>query len=302
MPIYVEILIRTPMEVLWAHTQDPALHQRWDLRFTDIDYLAREDPQDPQRFLYRTRMGIILDVSGEGESQTETDRPDGSRISSLKFGSSDPRSIIRQGSGYWKYIAEAGGIRFLTWYDYQTRLGTAGALFDRIVFRPLMGWATAWSFDRLRLWLEQGLHPAQALRNGIIHALSRCGLAFIFLYHGLVPKLLIPDPNEIAMLRDAGIAASSMESVLVAIGIAELAFAGVLLLFWRRRWPVIVCLALMALTTLGIAVTSPGYLVAAFNPITLNSAVALLAAIDLLVVGHVPSARRCNRRPSGAGQ
>ena len=23
-----------------------------------------------------------------------------------------------------------------------------------------MGWATAWSFDRLRLWLEEGIDPA----------------------------------------------------------------------------------------------------------------------------------------------
>jgi hypothetical protein len=38
--IYVEILIRASMQSLWEHTQTPALHERWDLRFSTIDYLA----------------------------------------------------------------------------------------------------------------------------------------------------------------------------------------------------------------------------------------------------------------------
>ena len=32
MSIYVEILIRAPMDALWAHTQTPVLHERWDGR------------------------------------------------------------------------------------------------------------------------------------------------------------------------------------------------------------------------------------------------------------------------------
>jgi len=41
MSIYVEILVRASMDALWAHTQMPALHERWDLRFSRIDYLPR---------------------------------------------------------------------------------------------------------------------------------------------------------------------------------------------------------------------------------------------------------------------
>jgi hypothetical protein len=37
MSIYVEILVRAPMDALWAHTQTPALHERWDLRFHRIE-------------------------------------------------------------------------------------------------------------------------------------------------------------------------------------------------------------------------------------------------------------------------
>src|SRR3954469_7849303 len=160
MGIYVEILIHVPMEALWEHTQDPALHERWDLRFSKIEYLPRLGDAEPQRFRYATRIGFGLEVAGEGESVGERDLPGGRRVSSLKFSSGDPRSIIREGGGYWKYIPTPDGIRFLTWYDYRTRFGPLGTLFDRLIFRPMIGWATAWSFDRLRLWLERGVPPA----------------------------------------------------------------------------------------------------------------------------------------------
>ena len=50
MSIYVEILVHAPMESLWEHTQMPALHERWDLRFSRIDYLPKSDDREPQRF------------------------------------------------------------------------------------------------------------------------------------------------------------------------------------------------------------------------------------------------------------
>lgn len=164
MGIYVEILVRAPMESLWAHTQTPELHERWDLRFSRITYLPRKSELEPQRFRYSTRIGFGLSIAGEGESTGERDLENGARSSALKFSSADPRSIIREGSGYWKYIPTPDGIRFLTWYDYRTRFGAVGAHVDRVIFRPLIGWATAWSFERLRLWLEEGIHPAHQHR------------------------------------------------------------------------------------------------------------------------------------------
>ena len=35
MSIYVEILVRAPIDALWAHTQTPALHEQWDLAVDD---------------------------------------------------------------------------------------------------------------------------------------------------------------------------------------------------------------------------------------------------------------------------
>jgi hypothetical protein len=297
MSIYVEILVRAPMERLWAHTQTPELHERWDLRFSRIDYLPRASETEPQRFRYATRIGLGLEIAGDGESVGERDLADGSRSSALKFTSSDSRSLIREGAGYWKYIPTTEGVTFVTWYDYRTRFGAVGALLDRVAFRPLMGWATAWSFDRLRLWLEDGVHPAQALRDTLVHCVARVSLALIFAYQGLVPKLLGPHPDEIAMIRDAGIAAANTRFVVASLGVAELLFAASFLVFWYRRWPAFVCLGLMVLATIDVAVNSPRFLGAAFNPLSLNLAIACLATIDSMVVRGLPSANRCRRRP-----
>ena len=298
MSIYVEILVRAPMDTLWAHTQTPALHQKWNLRFSQIDYLPTADATEPQRFRYTTRIGFGFELSGEGETAGQRNLPDGSCSSALRFGSAEPLSIIREGNGYWKYIPTIDGIRFLTWYDYRTRFGAPGALFDRLIFRPLIAWATAWSFDRLRLWLEQDVDPAQAMRQTLVHGVARLGLALVFVYQGLVPKLIARHADEIAMLRDVGVGDEIGRLAVTALGVSELAFAAVLLLAWHRRWPASACLGSMLLATAVVGLNSPRYFEAAFNPVSLNLAVACLAAIDLLVLGGVPSATRCRRRPS----
>ena len=63
--IYVERVVRGSLDEVWRRTQVPAVHQRWDLRFTTIEYLARVDGE-PQRFLYETR-GAAWDCgAGDG--------------------------------------------------------------------------------------------------------------------------------------------------------------------------------------------------------------------------------------------
>jgi hypothetical protein len=170
--LYVETRIRGDLEVLWERTQDPAAHQRWDLRFTRIEPLPGEpgDPDGPRRFRYAVRLLPGLSVSGTGVSVGERRRPDGTRTSALRFGSRHPLSPIAEGRGYWRYVPGPDGVRFLTGYDYEPRWGRLGRLVDRHASRPLMGWGTAWSFDRLRLWCERGIPPERALRLGLADA------------------------------------------------------------------------------------------------------------------------------------
>ena len=117
-----------------------------------------------------------------------------------------------------------------------------------------------------------------------VHRVTRLGLAFVFAWHGLVPKLLCRHPDEVAMLHDAGVPADLSELILTLFSITELALALCLLLFWHRRWPPLICLVAMGLATVGVIVTSPRFVTAAFNPVSLNLAVACLAIIDLLTL------------------
>jgi uncharacterized membrane protein YphA (DoxX/SURF4 family) len=293
MSIYVEILIRGTMEDLWQKTQDPKLHQRWDLRFSEIDYLPRHE-SEAQRFLYSTRIGAGMRINGEGESTGERDDSSGRRTSALKFWSADPKSLIETGSGYWQYVPIDRGIRFLTLYDYRTRFGAAGKMLDKI-FRPLLGWATAWSFDRLRLWIENGVSPQVSLGSAAVYFLARLTIALVFFYHGLIPKLLFRSPDELAMLSNLGV--SSFVSLTLAAGWAEIAFALLLIILWRARWPLWVTIIGMFAATISVAVGSPDYFHKAFDPLTLNISVAALAGCALFVADSVPTAARCLRKP-----
>ncbi|MCX5303663.1 hypothetical protein OG304_09410 [Streptomyces sp. NBC_00160] len=189
MGLYVETRIRAGMEELWDRSQDPAQHQRWDLRFTSIDYLPRAEGE-PQRFRYATRVLPFLSVDGTGISAGERRRADGTRVSALRFASQHPLSLLAEGSGYWRYVPGPDGIRFLTGYDYRPRWGRFGALADRLVFRPLMGWATAWSFDRLRLWCERGTTPGRALARAAGESALRVLLSVAALLYAPLPAAL----------------------------------------------------------------------------------------------------------------
>lgn len=209
-PIYVESRIDAPMDRVWDATQQPDQHERWDLRFGMISYLPPIDGE-PQRFAYVTTVAPGVNIGGTGESLGERDRSDGTRWSGLKFWTTDHRSLIDAGAGYWRYIPTDTGVRFLTRYDYRPRWGLAGELIDRWVFRPIFGWATAWSFDRLRLWLEEGTPPERSRNQAVAHALAVGGLAGVFAYQGLVPKAFNPASLGVAVAALAGVALATSE-------------------------------------------------------------------------------------------
>ena len=293
-PIYVERLIAAPMETLWNATQKPDIHERWDIRFTEIRYLPRTRETEPQRFLYATRIGFGLRIEGEGESVGQSDR-NGDRTSALRFWSDDRKSLIRTGSGYWRYVPTDAGVRFITQYDYETRFGVAGRALD-LAFRPLLGWATAWSFDRLRLWLERGAEPAATLERSLVHWIGRGTLAFIWLFHGIVPKLLAP-AGEIDLVTRTGIPSPLAPSLVLAAAAFEIAL-GVGILVLRDVRPL---LALSSVLAIGLAVVTsarmPELVVAPFQPITLGAAMVGLALVAVAADRDLPRARRCLRKP-----
>lgn len=162
--VYVETTIRAPLATVWERTQDPVQHVRWDGRFSSIT------PVDQVAFTYALRLpGRTL--AGTGTSVGERHRPDGTATSALRFASGDRLSPIKSGSGFWRYEPRQGRVRFLTGYGYEP--GPQGALLDAVIVRPVIGWLTAWSFDRLRIWCEGGPTPEALLRRSLALAAVR---------------------------------------------------------------------------------------------------------------------------------
>ncbi|WP_277208672.1 SRPBCC family protein [Isoptericola croceus] len=151
--LYVEVVVRTTLDRLWALTQDPEQHVRWDLRFSRI-VPTGELPGGGTRFRYERAIGPRT-IRGTGTSLGERHAPDGTCTSALRFDTDDRTSPLRDGRGYWRYTPVDGGVRFVTGYDYTPGFGRAA---DRLL-RPVVLWMTAWSFDRLRIWAETGTPP-----------------------------------------------------------------------------------------------------------------------------------------------
>jgi hypothetical protein len=296
-PVYVEIEIACPPADVWERTQDPAQHERWDVRFSRIEYLHGDG--DAQRFVYERTVLPGMVVRGWGETRGERSNG-GTGASALAFGSEQRRSLIRHGSGYWRYVPTEEGTRFLTRYDYEPRWGRLGGLIDRAAFRPLIGWATAWSFDRLRLWLEEDLAPEQTLRTALIHAAATAALAGAWLYQGVVPKLLVKDSGEREIV--SGVLPGYEDAVLAAAGAAEVALAAAIVARADRRWPWLVNLAALPALAAGALRSDRGLFVKPFNPAGLTVAMMGLGAAGLLSREGRPSARRCRRAPQPAHQ
>jgi hypothetical protein len=244
---------------------------------------------EPQRFTYATTLGPGFTVAGTGESLGDRDRPDGTRWSGLKFWADDWRSIIEAGAGYWRYVPTEDGIRFLTRYDYRPRWGRLGEVVDRHVVRPVFGWATAWSFDRLRIWLEEGIQRTQAAA----HAISVAGLAGVWIYQGLVPKLIAVDPGEVALWRSSlGLSERTARIAVRAAGAGEV-LGGLVTLRRAHSKRVFVATAVaMPLLAAGAAKADRRSFTRAFNPASLNGAMAALALTAALTTDGLPSGKR----------
>jgi uncharacterized protein YjeT (DUF2065 family) len=294
--LYIETKIRCDLDTLWRYTQDPALHEQWDLRFTSITYLTKSSTEATQKFTYATKIGFGLAVEGVGESVATKSTGSGENISVLKFWSDSSLSLIKVGSGYWKYVVQPDGIRFFTGYDYTTRWGFFGKWIDRMFFRPLIRTATAISFDALKNWIERGIHPKQAYRAKLTVLIATLALSLVWIYHGLVPKILFPQNGEIALFQASHLFVGEEALVVRLIGVGEILF-GLLLLFWQRKALHIV--NMLALGFLGFSALISNRTVATypFNPVTFNFALIVLSLVAIVNMHNLPKARNCITRP-----
>ncbi|MGF2716699.1 DoxX-like family protein [Bacillus cereus] len=297
-PIYVATEMNTTMEKLWAYTQEPDIHTEWDARFTEISYLEKKEGE-PQKFLYKTKIGFGLEIAGEGESIGEIRKETGERISSLKFWTDNKPSLIQIGRGYWMYTPNGEHIHFETQYDYDTRFGRIGNVIDSYIFRPLLGWATAWSFDALKLWLEKGLHPKLLIRRTMTYWLVCFLVAFVWLYQGIVPKLMFTHSEEVKMLSALIGSNDSSIFILKIVGFLEIIWGVMWLLPFQKRKLFILHIVMLIGLTIVAGVTNITSFTEPFNPITLNFLLIGLSIVGYMNSTNLPSAKNCKRTRKG---
>jgi DoxX-like family len=293
--IYVEIPIKASVDEVWEKSQNPILHEQWDLRFSSITYLPKKSEDDPQSFHYETKIGFGLKVSGWGKSIGTHNKEDGSKISSLHFGTPQKISPISEGKGYWKYIPNEKGTTFLTQYDYDVRYSYFGRLIDSF-FRPLMGWATALSFDVLKRWVEKGELPRTQFIRFFSTALITLLFFFIWFYQGLVPKIIAHHPEEVAML--SSLSSMDLDTAVKAVGIVgilEVLFGLTWLLYRNKRHLHLLQIIVFPALTLSALLADPAISMHPFNPVTFNASLWILSILGFVLAKDVPSATNCNR-------
>ena len=113
-----------------------------------------------------------------------------------------------------------------------------------------------------------------------IYAISRISIAAIFLYHGLVPKILFANNQEV-MMNDALMPFVPERVALISSGIAEVVYAVLLLVFYRSKWLLYPAIVFATLVTPALLLVLPGLFENAFNPFSINLAVVTLCIINM---------------------
>lgn len=119
-----------------------------------------------------------------------------------------------------------------------------------------------------------------------VHGISRITVALVWVYHGLVPKLLGPHEDEIRLAMLHGLPAEQLPLWLKLVGIAEIVFGIIVLSTWSSRWPFICSGLMLVILLVDVAVVAPEYLLATFNPVSLN-----VSLIALCIIGFITTKR-----------
>lgn len=102
-----------------------------------------------------------------------------------------------------------------------------------------------------------------------ISFISRLLLGFLFIYHGLVPKILWLSPVETQLVSLSGLDVPKNIISLLA-GIGEVLLGGSIIFFRKSIIPIYIAMVILLLLLFFIGLVSPEYLVEAFNPVTTN--------------------------------
>jgi len=117
--------------------------------------------------------------------------------------------------------------------------------------------------------------------HAMIYFITRISVSIIFLYHGLVPKLIFKSPQEVLM-NDVLMPFVSKEGALLYTGIAEVVYSIALLVFYRSKLLMYPTMVFAVVGTLLLSVTLPDLFKDAFNPFSINLSIFTLALLNVL--------------------
>jgi uncharacterized membrane protein len=122
--------------------------------------------------------------------------------------------------------------------------------------------------------------------NAAVLQICRFTIAFVWMYQGIVPKLLQPHHDELAMNMSLGMnEASAILGAYVGGGL-EILLGILVLVFYKQVWPFLVTIIAMLGLFIFTAIYAPLFMIAAFNSTTINLTVIALSVIALMCLNH----------------
>ena len=128
--------------------------------------------------------------------------------------------------------------------------------------------------------MTNGIKPVSQEQAINSYNLSRLAIAFIWLYHGLVPKLIFRHATELELINQGPVLGSA-ELTLMLAGIAEVLIGIGVVIFWKQAWPIYLSLVGFVVLLVASVVIAPEQAVHAFNPITLTVSAILFCLIQI---------------------
>lgn len=114
-----------------------------------------------------------------------------------------------------------------------------------------------------------------------VHVIARSTLAFVWIYQGIVPKILRPDTGELEIFRSTGVYPGDSLTGVMALGGAQALLGAFHLVAWKSKAALWTGLAVLVVLGGGALIRRPDLFILPFNPTTLILMMVALTAIDL---------------------
>jgi hypothetical protein len=132
-----------------------------------------------------------------------------------------------------------------------------------------------------------------ARQQAAAHTIAVAGLAGVFAYQGLVPKVWKTDPSEVALWEAHGVPRLRATQIVRAVGAVEATFGIMTVARRNQRWPFVIALAAMPAVALAATTTDRSLVSKNFSPVSFGLAVIALAGVALATSrGASPSRSR----------